>query len=283
MEYAEMTTEEVTKIIKASHNWKAPGHDRLQNFWWKVFTTVHPLLARQFTNIIQNPNEIPPFLTKGITYLIPKEPSYSKSPEKYRPITCLPTIYKILTCCIAEKIYQHVHHNKIMAIQQKGCARNSMGCKEQLIIDSVILEQVKKQSRNLHVTYTDYQKTYDSVPHSWLVYALSLYKIHPIVVQFLKSFMQTWHTTLILNANQNTVQIDNINIKRGIFQGDAFSPLWFTLAINPLSTLLNSTQYGFKMKDNRNTQYTISHMLYTYMDDLLMYATATLNHHYELV
>jgi hypothetical protein len=104
-----------------------------------------------------------------------------------------------------------------MAIQQKGCARNSMGCKEQLIIDSVILEQVKKQSRNLHVTYTDYQKAYDSVPHSWLICVLSLYKIHPIIVQFLKSIMQIWHTTLILHANQNTVQIDNINIKRGIF------------------------------------------------------------------
>jgi hypothetical protein len=198
MEHAEITTDGASKIIKASHNWKAPGRDRLQNFWWKEFTTVHPLLARQFTNIIQNPNEIPPFLTKGITYLIPKEPSDSKSPEKYRSVTGLPTIYKILTSCIAEKIYQHVHHNKLMAIQQKVCARNSMGCKEQLNIDSVILEQVKKQSRKLHVTYTDYQKAYDSVPHAWLIHVLSLYKVHLVIVQFLKSIMQTWHTTLIL-------------------------------------------------------------------------------------
>jgi hypothetical protein len=149
-----------------------------------------------------------------------------------------------------------------VAIQQKGCARNSMGCKEQLIIDSAILEQVKKQSRNLHVTYIGYQKVYDSVPRSWLVYVLSLYKIHPAIVQFLKSIMQTWHTTLILNANQNTVQIDNINIKQRIFQGDAMSLLWFTLAINLLSTLLNSTQYGFKMKENWNMQYTISHVIH---------------------
>jgi hypothetical protein len=50
MEYAEITIDEVTKIIKASHNWKALGHDRLQNFWWKEFTIVHHLLAKQFTN-----------------------------------------------------------------------------------------------------------------------------------------------------------------------------------------------------------------------------------------
>jgi hypothetical protein len=107
--------------------------------------------------------------------------------------------------------------NNIQNINILHCARNSMGCKEQLLIDSVTLEQVNKQSRNLHVTYTDYQKAYNSIPHSWLVYVLSLYKIHLVIVQFLKSIMQTWHTTLILNANQNTVQIDNINIIRGIF------------------------------------------------------------------
>jgi hypothetical protein len=78
------------------------------------------------------------------------------------------------------------------------------------------------------------------------------------------------------NANQNTVQIDNINIKRGIFQGDELSPLWFTLALNPLSTLLNSTQYGFKMK----------RICYIWMISncmQVMKATKTLNQHYEQV
>jgi hypothetical protein len=43
------------------------------------------------------------------------------------------------------------------------------------------------------------------------------------------------------------------------------------MAINPLSTLLNATQYGFKIKGRRDTIDTISHLLY--MDDLKIYAS----------
>jgi hypothetical protein len=53
--------------------------------------------------------------------------------------------------------------------------------------------------------------------------------------------MTFWRTTLNLSIN-NTIQI-----KRGIYQGDSLSPLWFCLAINPLTNLLNSTGYGFNI------------------------------------
>jgi hypothetical protein len=57
--------------------------------------------------------------------------------------------------------------------------------------------------------------------------------------------MQSWRTTLISTSNSQTTYIKETHINQGIFQGDALSALWFTLAINPLSTLLNSTKYGF--------------------------------------
>jgi hypothetical protein len=85
-----------------------------------------------------------------------------------------------------------------MAEQQKGCTRSSKGCKKQLIVDSVVLQQTKQQKRNLHITYVDYQKAYDSVPHSWLIEILSVYKVNPSVINFLKTIMQTWKTNLIL-------------------------------------------------------------------------------------
>jgi len=38
---------------------------------------------------------------------------------------------------------------------------------------------------------------------------------------------------------------DPIRIQRGVIQGDILSPLWFCLALNPLSYLLNRTNYDF--------------------------------------
>jgi hypothetical protein len=86
--------------------------------------------------------------------------------SNYRPITCCCTIYKIYTACIAEEIYKHLETNKLLAEEQKGCIKNSQGCKEQLIVDSVVLEQAHRDNQNLHIVYIDYRKAFDSVPHS---------------------------------------------------------------------------------------------------------------------
>ncbi|MBF2463456.1 hypothetical protein ICI39_14075, partial [Listeria welshimeri] len=58
-----------------------------------------------------------------------------------------------------------------------------------------------------------------------------------------------------------------IRIERGIFQGDSLSPLWFCLALNPLSTLLEGSGLGYRLRRGGKV---ISHLLY--MDDLKLFA-----------
>ncbi|KAJ8714401.1 hypothetical protein PYW07_002626 [Mythimna separata] len=58
-----------------------------------------------------------------------------------------------------------------------------------------------------------------------------------------------------------------VRIERGIFQGDSLSPLWFCLALNPLSTLLENTGLGYQLKRGGQV---ISHL--HYMDDLKLFA-----------
>ena len=58
---------------------------------------------------------------------------------------------------------------------------------------------------------------------------------------------------------------DNINIKRGIFQGESLSPLLFCISLVPLSLELNSSGYGYKIRAER-----ITHLFY--MDDLKLHA-----------
>src|SRR5699024_3774954 len=83
--------------------------------------------------------------------------------------------------------------------------------------------------------------------------------------------MTTWKTTLNVNISNTHVTSKPIHIKRGIFQGDSLSPLWFCLAINPLSTILRNSQYGFQIKIRNKTETTVSHLLY--MDDIKLYAS----------
>jgi hypothetical protein len=97
------------------------------------------------------------FLVQWIKYLLPKSQD-CQDPSKYRPISCLCTIYKTNTSCIAGKIYKDLEANKLLAEEQKGCIKNSQGCKEQLIIDSVVMEQAHKDNQNVYIAYIDYRK-----------------------------------------------------------------------------------------------------------------------------
>jgi hypothetical protein len=270
--HIQISLEILVKNINSSHNWKSPGGDQIHNFWLKKFTCIHKCLLDHFNGFIREPNTFPEFLAHGITYLKPKD-SDTKNPSKYRPITCLPTIYKIMTSCIKVIIYDHCQKLNILNEEQKGCVKECFGCKEQLIfiLDTVIMEQARKNNRNIYTAFIDYKKAYDSVPHSWLIKILKIYKINLDLINFLSHVMTFWRTTLNLSINNTKLKSEPIQIKRGIYQGDSLSPLWFCLAINPLTNLLNSTGHGFNIRLNNTTLSKLNHLLY--MDDIKLYAS----------
>ena len=59
--------------------------------------------------------------------------------------------------------------------------------------------------------------------------------------------------------------MDDINIERGIFQGDSLSPLIFCIYLIPITNILRRAKSGYKLAKNL-----ISHLLY--MDDLKIYS-----------
>ena len=66
---------------------------------------------------------------------------------------------------------------------------------------------------------------------------------------------------LVDDINRNGEALADIQIKCGIFQADALSPLLFCVALNPLSSIIEQTSYGYTL--------TSGHLLY--MDDLRLY------------
>lgn len=267
MEEVRITEEDVKAILKKSNNWSAPGPDGVHNYWWKYFDCTHKILAETFQRALLNPSNLPEFLTSGITHMLPKGKD-SGDPKNFRPITCLSTLYKILTGVITLNISRHIGKNNILAREQNGCRKDTRGCKELLIMDSLITKQAKKKQRNISVAWVDYKKAFDSIPHSWLLKTLQLYGVSKAVINLLKCLMSSWRTRLHVNIRDHTYTTPEVNIKRGLFQGDKLSTLWFCLAINFLSTLLNKNKYGYIIEKRHNTK--INHQLY--IDDLKLYA-----------
>jgi hypothetical protein len=263
-----ITGQEFAKAVSHAANWRAPGPDKLQNFWLKKLTALHSTMVSLFNQVVQSPCDSPTWLTEGVTYMLPKS-AETANPKNYRPITCLPTTYKVLTSILSERIYHHAIENHILPEEQRGCRKNSYGTKDQLLLNKTILNDAKRHRKNLAVAWIDYKKAFDSLPHAWIVKCLELQKVNSLLIELLKHNMKNWKTSLTLNHNEGSIVVPDVKITSGIFQGDSLSPLLFCLALAPLSQILNNMDAGYYIGSG-TTATKANHLLY--MDDLKLYS-----------
>lgn len=253
--------DDVRRGIRRMTNWKAPGPDAVQGFWFKKFSSMHVRIASGLQGCLAQ-GWVPKWMTLGRTSLFMKDPAKGRRADNYRPIACLPLMWKLLTGILSEKIYCHLDGNNLLPDEQKGCRKRSRGTKDQLLIDKMILKDAKV-GKNLSMAWIDYKKAYDMVPHSWIKEVVDLLGVAGNIGGLLSSSMSGWRTQLM----GGTEVLGTVDIKRGIFQGDSLSPLLFVMIMIPLSQQLNAANKGYKLK---NTDRSISHLLF--MDDLKLYA-----------
>ena len=72
-DFDQISTEEVSTAIKNFANWKSPGIDNLQNFWWRSFEKIHAKLCTEFNKMMDDQTSIPEWFTTGRTTLLPKK------------------------------------------------------------------------------------------------------------------------------------------------------------------------------------------------------------------
>ena len=150
-------------------------------------------MAEAYSEIVKDPKQTPDWLVEGPTNLLPKKEE-TWIPKNYRPIACLPTIFKILTSVITDRLYSHLEKEAIMTPEQRGGKKDCCGCKDQLMINNAILENCKKRKKNLSTAWIDYKKSFDSVPNSWILKCIQMYKIHPVLITFIEESMSQWKT-----------------------------------------------------------------------------------------
>ena len=119
-EWGNISVHEIREVLKKSHKWKSPGIDQLPNFWLEALFSTHAQLALNFNSIMTDPTTTPKWFYQGTTYLLAKSTD-TVSPENYLPITCLSTLYKLLSSILTERTYRHLEQQNILPTEQKGC------------------------------------------------------------------------------------------------------------------------------------------------------------------
>ena len=79
--------------------------------WLKNFSNLHEKVRLQVKECLDS-RFVPSWLTRGRTLLLQKDKSKGNVASNYRPITCLPLMWTLLTGVIADQIYPHLNQEK---------------------------------------------------------------------------------------------------------------------------------------------------------------------------
>ena len=130
-----------------------------------------------------------------------------------------------------------------------------------------LLKDYKKRHTKLCMAWIDYKKAYDLVPHIWINECMEMFGIAENVRNFLGRSMEHWNLSLTSNGEV----LGEVDVKRGIFQGDGLSPLLLVLSMIPLSLILRKVKICYEWGKK---EYKLNHILF--MDDLKLFSKSEL-------
>ena len=133
------TEEEFEEILRCTAPWKACGVDSVYSFPIKkcppIKKAVYQLIKKMVEwKLEERWDEENNWLLEGRTVLVFKGGD-RKNPANYRPITCLPTITKMVTLAIHKRMRNYLFgavESSILECEQRG-VRTSQGCKEAVL------------------------------------------------------------------------------------------------------------------------------------------------------
>ena len=94
--------------------------------------------------------------------------------------------------------------------QQRGDRRNQRGCHENLLIDTMIIDEVHLYKKILSYCWIDYHKAFDSIPHGYILEVVSILRFAEPFQLLPASFVQNWctHLELGFGASQTSIPIE---------------------------------------------------------------------------
>jgi len=158
----EITEDEIISAVKNMKNSKAPGYDLIVNEYVK--STVHllmPLYKKLFNKILDS-GSIPEGWTIGIILPIYKNKGDPLNPDNYRGITLVPSVGKLFTSIINDRLSKFSDLVEIVPKSQAGF-RKGFSTLDNIFVLYVLIELYFSSGKRLYCAFIDFKKAFDTV------------------------------------------------------------------------------------------------------------------------
>jgi len=235
----------VRQIIKDKSNSSSPGPDGISYGILKKLPCLHHILATLYNKVLKT--GIPPSMwAKSKITLIYKKGA-ATDPSNFRMIALASTFGKIFHQVMAQRTTEFMLRNNYIDPEiQKAFISKINGTIEHNQVLQEIIRHSKHNKKTAHITFFDLEDAFGSVSHDLISYSLSRYQFPPEI----KNYISSLYTKLEGSVVTQQWQSRPFNFKKGIFQGDPWSPIIFLIVFNPLLEKLNELRNkGYNMNN----------------------------------
>jgi hypothetical protein len=177
--------------------------------------------------------------------------------SEFRPISLLGSLYKLLAKVLA------VRMGKVMDfIISKN---QSTFIKGRFLVDGVVVlnevvDFVKRSKKECLILKADFEKAYDSVSWGFLDYMLARFGFSVKWRAWIKRCVCNGNLSVFVNGSP----MEQVNISRGLKQGDKLVPFLFLLVAEGLGSLMTkAVSLGFFKSFKLCSDISISHLQYS--------------------
>ncbi|MCH84503.1 LINE-1 reverse transcriptase like, partial [Trifolium medium] len=266
--------EEIEDVVKNSDGNKCPGPDGfnyafLKKFW-DLLKDDFRIMFDQFHGNSCLPKS---FLSYFVT-LVPKVNSPANMSD-FRPISLLGCLYKLIAKVLAKRLAKVI--DSVIAPNQSAFIKGRNLVDGVLVVNEVV-ELAKKSKRECLIFKVDFEKAYDSVDWGFLEYMLQRCGFCEKWIGWIRVCVFAGNLSVLVNGSPTS----EINIQRGLKQGDHLAPFLFLLVVEGFSGVMRKAVAlnlfkGFSVGSN---PLVISHLQYA--DDTLCIGEATVENLWSL-
>lgn len=233
---APISEEEVLRVIKQMHPDKSPGPDGFTGRFYKVcWPIIKGDVMAAIGALHAGDSRFLFRLNSAYIVLIPKKDDAIDVGD-YRPISLVHSFAKLITKILATRLVDKL--KDLVAINQSAFIRG------RCIHDNFAL--VQQMAKYLHARKTsavllklDITKAFDTVSWAFLLELMQHLRFGPRWRGLICNLLYMSSTKVLLNG----VPGQNIQHRRGLWQGDPLSPMLFILVMNVLTQLDIGFQY----------------------------------------
>ena len=168
-------------------------------------------------------------MVEGLFVMLDKNKGSSEDMTKYRALCLLNHSYKLLSSYLLMRLLKDVEH---MLPESQAGFRKRRGCRDNVYILARLIDQVIKAESTCVVTFIDFSAAFDTVSHFFLDQALEEAQVSvKCRAIFREIYEKAKGRVKIRSPSGETLLSEPFDLRRGVVQGDIFSPLCFILAM----------------------------------------------------